>query len=179
MSAPADKPALRSRLRAARAIFPPVPLPVPSAFAHRLKPGLIVAGYLPVRNEADPAPFVQTAVAAGCDVALPHLTDRAAPLSFRRWRLDDPLVPGPFGPQPDAQTIELTPDIILTPLVGFDRQGHRLGQGGGHYDRAFLRYPDAWRIGLAWSVQEVPALIPDAWDIPLHAIATEQDWIVA
>ena len=73
---------------------------------------------------------------------------------------------------------ELTPDIVLTPLVGFDRRGTRLGQGAGHYDRAFAAHPAAWRVGIAWSVQEVDALPADAWDVPLHAIATEREWIV-
>jgi 5-formyltetrahydrofolate cyclo-ligase len=71
----------------------------------------------------------------------------------------------------------VAPDLILTPLVAFDRSLARLGQGAGHYDRAFARYPLARRIGVAFSVQEVERLPTDAWDVPLHAIVTEREWI--
>jgi 5-formyltetrahydrofolate cyclo-ligase len=53
----------------------------------------------------------------------------------------------------------------------------RLGQGAGFYDRAFARLPAARRIGLAWSAQEADALPADPWDVPLHAVATEKEWI--
>jgi 5-formyltetrahydrofolate cyclo-ligase len=68
------------------------------------------------------------------------------------------------------------PDIILTPLLGFDHLLHRLGQGAGHYDRAFAALPGARRIGVAWSVQHVDPLPTDPWDVPLHAVITEQGW---
>ena len=67
---------------------------------------------------------------------------------------------------------------MLTPLVAFDRRGNRLGQGAGHYDRAFATLPSAWRVGVAWSVQECEELKADTWDIPLHAVVTEKEWIV-
>ena len=148
-------------------------LPWP-ALHTRLRPDLTVATYLSTAGEADPALLNHAARHAGCRLALPHLTTRTAPLTFRLWTT---LVPGPFGPQPPADAPALTPDIILAPLVGFDRRGNRLGQGGGHYDRAFTQHPHAWRVGVAWSVQEVDALTPDPWDVPLHAIATEKEWI--
>ena len=175
-----EKPALRAQLRAARDAFPGAAFP-PSLepFTCRLAPGTVVASYIPVGNEVRPRALVEAARAAGCRLALPHVVDRVTPLRFLAWPPDATLVPGPLGlyqPMPDAP--ELNPDIILTPLVGFDRCGNRLGQGAGHYDRAFAVHPDAWRVGLAWSVQEVPALTPDPWDIPLHAIVTELEWIV-
>lgn len=174
-----DKPALRITLRARREAVAGPPLPAYPAFRARLHLGLIVASYLPVRGEADPTAFVAAARASLCHLALPHVVDRATPLRFLDWPDDAALVPGPFGlHQPAADLPELAPDIILTPLVGFDRRGNRLGQGAGHYDRAFAQYPGAWRVGLAWSVQEVAALTPDPWDVSLQAIATEQEWIV-
>ena len=88
------------------------------------------------------------------------------------------LAAGPFGlRQPAHDAATLAPDLVLAPLVAFDRRLHRIGQGAGHYDRAFAAWPEAVRIGVAWSVQEVPEFPPDAWDVPLHAIATEQEWI--
>lgn len=175
-----SKLVLRTRLRALRDGFVPAgTVRVPDAFTARLRPDLIVAGYMPLGSEADPAPLADAARAAGCTLALPHVTTRAAPLRFLLWDADVPLEPGAFGlRQPAADAPELRPDIILTPLLGFDAAGNRLGQGAGHYDRAFAAHPDAWRVGIAWSVQQVDALAPDPWDMPLHAIATESDWIV-
>ncbi|WP_425229869.1 5-formyltetrahydrofolate cyclo-ligase [Sphingomonas sp.] len=173
------KPALRARLRAARDGFAPVPFPPSLApFVERLSPNAIVASYIPVGGEVDPSPLVAAARAQGCRLALPHLVDRAGQLRFLAGPADAALMPGPFGlRQPAADLPEVAPTIILTPLVGFDRRGNRLGQGAGHYDRAFAAHPGAWRVGLAWSVQEVDTLRPDPWDVPLHAIITEQEWI--
>lgn len=173
------KAVLRARLRAIRAAEGKAALAVPNAFRAALRPGIVVASYVPVGSEADPAPFVAAARAVGCGVALPHVTDHATPLRFLAWSPEAPLVRGPFGlSQPRGDAPELVPDIILTPLVGFDAAGNRLGQGAGHYDRAFARHPQAWRIGIAYARQQVDALAADPWDVPLHAIATEKDWIV-
>lgn len=174
-----DKLALRAHLRAVRDGFAPMaPIMLAAAFVERLRPGLIVASYRPLGSEADPAPLADAARAAGCTLALPHVTTRAAPLRFLSWDPAQPLERGAFGLlQPAADAPEVSPDIILTPLVGFDDAGNRLGQGAGHYDRAFAAHPDAWRVGIAWSVQRVAALPADPWDMPLHAIATESDWI--
>ena len=172
-----DKRALRRHLRAARAAFGTHVVIMPDALRDRLMPGMVIAAYVPIGGEVDPAPLVAAARAAGCTIALPHVVDRATPLRF--LNAAGTLSDGPFGlRQPAADAATLVPDIILTPLVGFDRQGNRLGQGAGHYDRAFADHPAAWRIGLAYSVQEIPALVPDPWDVPLHAILTEQEWIV-
>lgn len=174
-----DKLALRARLRAVRDGFAPMtPIRLSAAFVDRLRPGLIVASYRPLGSEADPAPLADAAREAGCALALPHVTTRAAPLRFLSWDPSRPLERGAFGLlQPAADAPEAQPDIILAPLLGFDDAGNRLGQGAGHYDRAFDAHPDAWRVGIAWSVQRVAALPADPWDMPLHAIATESDWI--
>ena len=131
-------------------------------------------------GEADPSALARAAVAAGCAIALPHVTTRDLPMRFLAWDAEADLIPGPFGlhhPPHDAPA--LAPDIVLTPLIAFDAALNRLGQGAGYYDRAFAAFPDAWRIGIAWSVQRVDALYVEPWDMPLHAVATEQDWITA
>ena len=149
---------------------------VPPALNARFVPGMVIASYMPIAGEINPAPLVKAARAGGCRIALPHVVDRPTPIRF--LAADGRLVAGPFGlTQPAADAEPLTPDIILTPLVAFDRAGNRLGWGAGHYDRAFAEHPDAWRVGVAWSVQEVDALVPDPWDVPLHAILTEKEWI--
>lgn len=177
-----DKRALRAAARAARAVFvarPHPPVLAPPAFAALLRPGATVASYVPLNGEADPAPLEHAALAHGCRLALPHVVDRATPLRFLAWDQGAPLSAGPFGlRQPADHPDALAPDVVLTPLVAFDRRGNRIGQGAGHYDRAFAAFPTARRIGIAWSVQELDAIAADPWDVPLHAIATEREWIV-
>lgn len=171
-----DKLTLRARLRAERDRFAAessTAIIAPDAFVARVAPGSMVATYLPIGSEADPAQLAAAAAHRGCRLALPHVTDRASPIRFLLWEPGEPLVPGPFGLSQPASDTEVAPDVILTPLVGFDARLNRLGQGASHYDRAFARYPDAWRVGIAWSVQQVPAIPTDIWDVPLHAVVTE------
>lgn len=174
------KAALRARMRAARIAFAAdaPPILVSDAFRVRLAPGLVVTSYIPLSGEAPPAPLVEAAVAAGCRLALPHITTRDAPMRFLAWDGLTPLETGPMKlRQPSADAAELVPDIILTPLLAFDARLDRLGQGAGYYDRVFARYPDAWRVGVAWSVQRVSRVPRAPWDVALHAVATEQEWI--
>lgn len=137
-----------------------------------------VAVYLPIGSEVDTLPTVERLEQLGVTVALPHVTGRRGTMRFLRWRLGDILVEGPMGlRQPDAGALVVIPDLILTPLLAFDTTGARLGYGEGHYDRAFVLHDTAHRIGLSWHCQQVATLPVDAWDVPLHAIATETDWI--
>ncbi len=178
-----DKRALRARMRATRDGFVAAGragIAPPPAFLDRLKPGLTIAAYCPIGSEADPALLTGAAVSAGCALALPHVVDRITPLRFLAWVEGATLAIGPHGlNQPPADAPECRPDIILTPLVAFDARLNRLGQGAGHYDRAFTGLPDAWRVGVAWSVQRVDTLPADPWDVPLHAVITEQGWITS
>jgi 5-formyltetrahydrofolate cyclo-ligase len=173
-----DKLVLRAQLRAERDKFAAestTAIVAPPGFAERLTPGMTVATYVPLGSEADPAQLAFAAAGIGCRLALPYVIDRATPIRFLAWDLNAPLTEGPFGlRQPDADGEEAAPDVILTPLVGFDARLNRLGQGAAHYDRAFARYPDAWRVGVAWSVQQVAAIPSDIWDVPLHAVITEE-----
>lgn len=183
MSDDNDKRTIRAAARAARRRFVAAHgagVPCPAPFRALLSHGLTVASYVPMGAEADPALLARAAVEAGCAIALPHVVDRATPLRFLAWDTEAALAAGPFGlRQPHDHAAELAPDIILTPLVAFTRSLDRLGQGAGHYDRAFARFPDALRIGVALSAQEVESLPTDPWDMPLHAIATEKEWITS
>ncbi|MBN8810750.1 MULTISPECIES: 5-formyltetrahydrofolate cyclo-ligase [Sphingomonas] len=173
-----DKLALRAQLRAERdafAIEASEAILAPEAFVDRLAAGATVATYVAIGSEADPTQLAAAAAEKGCALALPFVVDRAAPIRFLAWRMGEPLADGPFGlRQPRADSPEVAPDVILTPLVGFDARLNRLGQGAAHYDRAFARYPDAWRVGVAWAMQEVPAVPSDIWDVPLQAVITEK-----
>ncbi|MBB3346698.1 MULTISPECIES: 5-formyltetrahydrofolate cyclo-ligase [unclassified Sphingomonas] len=176
-----DKRMLRAAARTARESFVAagVPaLPCPHEFVALLAPGMVVASYAPIGSEADPAALEAAARAAGCRLALPHVVDRATPIRFLAWDADHALADGPFGlRQPDGAHAEVVPDLVLTPLVAFDAALNRIGQGAGHYDRAFAAFPAALRIGIAWSVQQLDSITPDPWDAPLDAIVTERGWI--
>lgn len=177
-----DKKVLRARMRADRDAFVMAGvdgiLP-PQALLDRLEPGKVVSSYVPLGSEADPAMLAWAARQAGCRIALPFVVSRADPLRFLLWDQNAPLVAGPMGLQQcDSACEEVAPDIILTPLVAFDADLNRLGQGAGHYDRAFAAHPQAWRLGVAWSIQQLPSLPFEPWDMPLDAIVTERAFLV-
>jgi 5-formyltetrahydrofolate cyclo-ligase len=103
---------------------------------------------------------------------------RGQPLAFHPWHPGTMLHPGPLGvmqPPPDAP--EAVPEIVLTPLLGFDRRGHRLGYGAGYYDRTFAALAAAGhhplRCGVALSIQEIDTVPETADDIPLDMVVTE------
>jgi len=141
------------------------------------RPG-IVAGYWPMRTELDCRPLLHALSHARRVVALPVVLAPATPLGFRRWQPGDALVPGGFGTLvPSPQAAEVEPDILLVPLLAFDRQGRRLGYGGGFYDRtlaALRARRSIVALGVAYAVQEMPDLPSDALDQPLDAVVTEQ-----
>jgi 5-formyltetrahydrofolate cyclo-ligase len=137
-----------------------------------------VCAYVATGGEIDPLQILLHAAGMKLRTALPRIESREEPMTFRYWTPGEELVAGPLGlTQPTDRAEICRPDLILTPLLGFDRTLGRIGQGAGFYDRAFAANPDARRIGLAWSVQEVDAIPIDPWDMPLHGIATEREWI--
>ena len=142
-----------------------------------IMPGAVVAGYSPIRSEIDPAPLMQELAARGMRLALPVIAARDAPLGFRRWAANDKLLRGPLGilePSPDAA--EIVPDIVLVPLAAFDRLGHRIGYGAGHYDRTLARLRDSKKIiaiGLAFAVQEIETIPALPHDVALDYVLTE------
>jgi 5-formyltetrahydrofolate cyclo-ligase len=139
----------------------------------------VIAGYWPLGSEIDSRPLLAALAAAGASIALPHIAQRTGPTLFRRWQAGDRLVADAFGIMaPDAgEAVE--PAVILTPLLAFDRQGGRLGQGGGHYDRvlAALKPKGAIAVGLAYAVQELAAIPAEPHDQRLDWIVTEKEAI--
>lgn len=174
-----EKAALRASLRQRRKAVPPVQRDAASqAIAERViaglsSPSLAIAGYWPVGSELDPRPLMQRLIERGATIALPVVAGAEAPLLFRAWQPDDPLTEGRFGLEPSWERPILIPDMLLVPLVGFDADLYRLGQGGGFYDRTMALYPACRRIGLAFACQEVPAVPRGPFDLPLHAVITE------
>jgi 5-formyltetrahydrofolate cyclo-ligase len=137
-------------------------------------PGAVVAGFWPMGQEIDIRPLLNALHDRGHPVALPVTPKRGAPLSFRRWRPGDELARGPMGTrQPDAAAEALTPAFLLVPLLAFDRRGHRLGYGGGYYDRTLAALPGATALGVGYAAQELDEVPAGPDDARLQAIATE------
>jgi 5-formyltetrahydrofolate cyclo-ligase len=145
-----------------------------------------IACYLPNDGEIDTHPILAHIRRMRKDCYLPVLSrlshDR---LWFARMDTDTDLASNRFGiPEPVVPARDLVRaqelDLILMPLVGFDDQGHRLGMGGGYYDRSleFLRHRHHWRkphlLGIAYDFQRVNGLTADPWDIPLAGVITDQ-----
>jgi 5-formyltetrahydrofolate cyclo-ligase len=144
-----------------------------------LKPfaGHAISFYMPMRAEIDPRPAMVRAVMRG-PVLLP-VTQRGRPLLFRQWQPGTTMVRDGYGVEhPDEAQQEGTPEILVVPLLAFDQDGHRLGYGGGYYDRtlAVLRSRGpVTAIGFAFAAQEVPRLPASARDEPLDGIVTESE----
>jgi 5-formyltetrahydrofolate cyclo-ligase len=138
-------------------------------------PPAIVSGFLPIRSEIDPRPAMAALAARGHRLALPCVTPDG--LVFRLWRPGDPLRKAGFGlSEPEAAAPAVDPDIMLVPLAAFDRRGHRIGYGAGHYDRAIARLSAMRRplaVGLSFAAQEVEQVPDEPHDQPLDAIVTE------
>ncbi len=146
-----------------------------------ITPSTVVAGYMPMRNEADPLPLMRALAARGAQLALPAVLARDAPLIFRVWREGDALIAGPFGTRhPVEATPQLVPDFVLVPLAAFDRRGHRIGYGGGYYDRtlAVLRaQKPVVAAGVAFAVQEVETVPASHHDAVLDVVLTDLECI--
>jgi 5-formyltetrahydrofolate cyclo-ligase len=142
-----------------------------------IMPGAAVAGYSPIRSEIDPTPLLRKLAAQGVQLALPVITAGDQPLKFRSWAFNDRLRRGRLGilePPPDAA--ELIPDILLVPLAAFDRLGHRIGYGAGHYDRTLAQLRESkaiTAIGLGFAAQEVEAVPALLHDVALDYVLTE------
>jgi 5-formyltetrahydrofolate cyclo-ligase len=142
-----------------------------------IAPGIIVSGYSPIRGEIDPKPLMVSIAATGARLALPTVTARGQSLVFRAWSPGDRLLLGSLGiPEPSPAALEVVPDVMLVPLAAFDRLGHRIGYGAGHYDYTFehlRKVKPVVGIGLAFSVQEIAAVPALAHDVALDYVLTE------
>jgi 5-formyltetrahydrofolate cyclo-ligase len=142
-----------------------------------IKPGTVVAGYSAIRSEIDPAPLMRELAARGMLLALPVIAARGQSLRFRAWFSGDKLQQGPLGIlEPSPAAAEVIPGIVLVPLAAFDRSGHRIGYGAGHYDRTLAQLHKARgfaAIGLAFAAQEVETVPALQHDVALDYVLTE------
>ena len=140
-----------------------------------------IGAYWPIRSEVDPRPAMEALLARGQEVALSQIIHPR--LSWRSWRPGDVLIKGGFGvrePGPDAP--EIFPTALLVPLAAFDRTGHRLGYGKGHFDRAIAALSalhPVLTVGLAFSAQEIEAVPNEDHDRGLDIVVTEREAIYA
>jgi 5-formyltetrahydrofolate cyclo-ligase len=139
--------------------------------------GMVISGYSPIRSEIDPTPLMQRLAAQGARLALPAVTARGHALIFRAWSVGDRMVLGGLGiPEPSPAAAELIPDVMLVPLAAFDRLGHRIGYGAGHYDYTFAhlrKSKPVMGVGLAFAAQEIEAVPALAHDAALDYVLTE------
>ncbi len=160
---------------------------------HVFRPGRRVAVYLAMPGEASIAGAIPVALESRAAIYVPQVTSRRqGRMRFVRMRRDCPLRPNTaaFGILEPADGVRewLPPprlDVILVPLVGFDRGGNRLGMGAGYYDRALRQRRDrdrAWRrprlVGIAFACQEIGRIEPSPWDVALDLIVTEREIII-
>jgi 5-formyltetrahydrofolate cyclo-ligase len=150
-------------------------------FPLAIAPGMIVSGFMPMKSEISPLPLMQRLARAGARLALPAITGRGKPLIMRAWSWGEELDRGQWDirePKPDAAEVE--PDILLVPLLAFDRTGHRIGYGAGYYDMTINRLrarKTVTVVGIAFAAQEVPTVPATPRDERLDLVLTEREVI--
>ena len=183
----AHKAALRSELIARRDALPAAERaaaaeaiaarPFPLAIA----PGTIVSGFSALKAEINPVPLMRRLADAGAQLALPVVAGRGKPLIMRAWSFGAPLVSGVWGirePAPSAPEVE--PDILLVPLLAFDRAGGRIGYGAGYYDMtiaALRAKKPVVAVGVAYGSQEIDSVPVTPRDARLDLVLTEREAI--
>jgi 5-formyltetrahydrofolate cyclo-ligase len=136
--------------------------------------GAVVGAYHALPEEADPALLLEALAAKGRHIAFPRIAAKGLPLEYHRIPDGEALAPGAFGiHEPLDSWPRVRPDLLLVPLLAFDSRGHRLGYGGGFYDRtlAILNVP---AIGIAYAGQEAASLPDEPHDRTLDMVLTEQ-----
>jgi 5-formyltetrahydrofolate cyclo-ligase len=147
-----------------------------AALDARFPPGslALVAGYWPIRGEYDPLGYLRRAIDAGAAAALPVVTGPGAPLEFRPWTPEARMEAGRWITFHPALGPAVTPTALLIPLVGFDAAGHRLGYGGGFYDRTLAALnPRPLAIGIGFEMARLASIDPGPHDAPMDVFITE------
>jgi len=162
------------RAQAAEAIAArPFPLPI--------APGVVMSGFMPLKSEINPLPLMRKLAALGATLALPAIAGRGQPLIMRAFAFGDPLLPGEWGiREPKPRAAEVAPDIMLVPLLAFDRGGRRIGYGAGYYDMTIAKFravKGAVAVGIAFAAQEIPAVPVTERDARLDLVLTERETI--
>ncbi len=140
-----------------------------------------VACYIPMRDEVDPYLIIERAWRANKRVFCPVMKKQGA-MTYRQLDRDTTLLRNNFGLWEPVDGEIISPrqlDLVVTPLVAFDKNNNRIGMGGGYFDRcfSFLRHRKQWispkLIGAAFACQEVDQIDPNPWDIPLYSVCSD------
>lgn len=137
--------------------------------------GRTISVYWPFRGEPDLRGWIASVVERGGRIALPVVVERSRPLVFRAYRPGDRLEKGVWNIPVPADGAEVTPDVIIAPVVGADSRNYRLGYGGGFFDRTLAALPGKpLVIGIGYEIARIPTIYPQPHDIPMDVIVTER-----
>jgi 5-formyltetrahydrofolate cyclo-ligase len=146
-----------------------------------LEPGVIVSGFSPLKSEISPLPLLRRLADAGASLALPVVAGRGQPLIMRAWSFGAPLNSGVWGiREPPPEAPEVFPDILIVPLLAFDRTGHRIGYGAGYYDMTIARLraiKPVTAVGIGFAAQEIAMVPATSRDARLDLVLTEHEAI--
>jgi 5-formyltetrahydrofolate cyclo-ligase len=151
------------------------------AFPLPIGPDVIVSGFMPLKSEINPLPLMRQLASQGARLALPVIAGRGKPLIMRAWEFDAPLDRGQWDiREPKPEAAEVHPDILLVPLLAFDRAGHRIGYGAGYYDMTIAQLrarKPVIAVGLAFAAQEIDSVPATPRDARLDLVLTEHEVI--
>jgi 5,10-methenyltetrahydrofolate synthetase len=137
--------------------------------------GKAISLYWPFRGEPDLRPWIGRVTARGGTCLLPIVVEKRKPLIFKAWKRGEKLGRGIWNIPIPAEGREMLPDIVISPLVGFDPRHYRLGYGGGFFDRTLAAHPGKpLVIGVGYSSQHIPTIHPQPHDVPMTRIITEK-----
>lgn len=179
-----EKSDLRARMKRKRvtlqSLYPRSGTQLSARFPAELltRPGLIISGYRPIQSEIDSTALMEKLKSRGAQLCLPVVEDDKSPLVFRAWTPGDELNFGAFDVEEPLETaLAVKPDIVLVPLLAFDKKGRRLGYGGGYYDRTLKSMraanPDVCAVGLGYAAQQIDKVPTDIGDQSLDWVLTE------
>lgn len=135
----------------------------------------VISFYMPIHGEINCQPVIENLLGRGWRAALPKIIAKNTALQFRQWTTDSKMQPEIWQIPVPQNTAELTPDVLLIPLVGFDTNLHRLGNGGGFYDRSLAAItPKPLAIGIGLESLKLTDIEPQPHDIAMDIVVTEQ-----
>lgn len=142
----------------------------------KIAPGTVVSGFAAIRDEINPADLMTWLHAEGFRLALPVMVGKGQPLVMRAWSPGDVMEPAQWGiAEPLDDKPEVEPGVVLVPLLAFDGRGHRLGYGGGFYDRTLAKLrakKPVTAVGIAYDEQKVDAVPVESYDQLLDWVLT-------
>jgi 5-formyltetrahydrofolate cyclo-ligase len=148
------------------------------AHLERSFPGLAAASFAfcwPMRREYDARDLARALRERGAVTALPVVVGPGQPLAFREWHPGVALASGPLGIPYPASSAPVVPTVVLIPMNGWDEAGHRLGYGGGFFDRTLAGLPrPPIAIGVGYEMARMTTIRPQAWDVPMDWVVTER-----